>query len=102
MSDLLPLLRAALGEVLGGRLPGPDLLKPLISKARRSGACGCAGGEAKIVVLQNAATTPAARARRPPRRAPRLRPLTQLCPPIPPRARPTPGHSYPFFALLTI
>lgn len=34
MADLLPLIRAVLGELTKGRVPAPELLKPLISKAR--------------------------------------------------------------------
>jgi len=32
MLDLLQLLKAAMAEVLHGRVPPPDILKPLISK----------------------------------------------------------------------
>lgn len=34
MADLLALLKTALGEVVQGRVPGSDILKPLISKVR--------------------------------------------------------------------
>lgn len=41
MTDLLPLLEKALKEVAHGRLPPPDVLKPLISKVGSAGAWEC-------------------------------------------------------------